>query len=402
MAYKLFSTGEVLTAANVNSYLMNQTVMVFASAAARTTALSGVLAEGMISYRTDSHILEYYDGTSWSSVSTSSPTSYGFSAGKNAIINGDFRVWQRGTSITVPTATGTYTSDRWYCYSTHSAGTASVSQQTFTPGTAPVAGYEGTYFARFTAGSTTTQAEFGQKLEDVRIFAGQTVTLSFWAKASVSTSVPITAIQNFGSGGSANVNTNGTTQTITTSWARYSTTITIPSITGKTIGTSSYLYLQFYMNPPASSQTLDIWGVQLEAGSTATAFQTATGTVQGELAACQRYYQKSYQQSEAPGTTTQIGLITAYLGGTTVTANYVYASVTLPVAMRTIPTVTLYSYDGQTTKVSTISTFAAQAANTGVALYASNNSFGVYNASGGNLTGTNGGVVFLYKAEAEL
>lgn len=71
MAYKLFSTGEVLTAANVNSYLMNQTVMVFASAAARTTALSGVLAEGMISYRTDSHILEYYSGSAWTAVSSS-------------------------------------------------------------------------------------------------------------------------------------------------------------------------------------------------------------------------------------------------------------------------------------------------------------------------------------------
>jgi len=80
MAYKLFSTGEVLTAANVNSYLMNQTVMVFASAAARTTALSGVLAEGMISYRTDSHILEYYTGSAWSAVSTATSLNLSFNA----------------------------------------------------------------------------------------------------------------------------------------------------------------------------------------------------------------------------------------------------------------------------------------------------------------------------------
>ena len=65
MTYKLFSTGEVLTAANVNTYLMNQAVMTFATAAARTTALSGVLAEGMVSYRTDAKILEYYNGTAW-------------------------------------------------------------------------------------------------------------------------------------------------------------------------------------------------------------------------------------------------------------------------------------------------------------------------------------------------
>ena len=63
--YKLFSTGEVLTAANVNNYLMKQTVMVFADAATRTTALSGVLTEGMLSYRTDGHLLERYSGSAW-------------------------------------------------------------------------------------------------------------------------------------------------------------------------------------------------------------------------------------------------------------------------------------------------------------------------------------------------
>jgi hypothetical protein len=71
--YKLWSTGEVVTASNVQTYLQNQTVMVFASAAARTTALSGVVAEGMISYRTDSHVLEYYNGSAWTAIGN--PTS---------------------------------------------------------------------------------------------------------------------------------------------------------------------------------------------------------------------------------------------------------------------------------------------------------------------------------------
>lgn len=71
--YKLFATGDVLTAAQVNTYLQEQAVMVFASAAARTTALSGVLAEGMITYLKDTDAVEKYNGTSWVSVGGSSP-----------------------------------------------------------------------------------------------------------------------------------------------------------------------------------------------------------------------------------------------------------------------------------------------------------------------------------------
>jgi hypothetical protein len=63
--YKLFATGDVLTAAQVNTYLQEQTVMVFANAAARTTALSGVLAEGMVTYLKDTDALEIYSGSAW-------------------------------------------------------------------------------------------------------------------------------------------------------------------------------------------------------------------------------------------------------------------------------------------------------------------------------------------------
>lgn len=63
--YKLFNTGDVLTAAQVNTYLMEQTVMVFADAAARTAALSGVVSEGMISYLKDTNAVEVYNGSAW-------------------------------------------------------------------------------------------------------------------------------------------------------------------------------------------------------------------------------------------------------------------------------------------------------------------------------------------------
>ena len=69
--YKLFNTGDVLTAAQVNTYLQEQVVMVFADATARTSALSGVLAEGMVSYLKDTNATEVYDGSAWVGIGNS-------------------------------------------------------------------------------------------------------------------------------------------------------------------------------------------------------------------------------------------------------------------------------------------------------------------------------------------
>lgn len=69
LGYKDFTVGQVLTSAEVDGYLMQQTVMKFADASARTTALTGVLAEGMFSYLADTDAFEYYNGSAWVSVS---------------------------------------------------------------------------------------------------------------------------------------------------------------------------------------------------------------------------------------------------------------------------------------------------------------------------------------------
>ena len=221
--------------------------------------------------------------------STSTGLSYqaNWAAGKNKIINGDMRIWQRGTSLS--NAGVVYGADRWQSFS-YSGSSSTIAQQTFTPGTAPVAGYEGQFFLRIT--STNTQTIVWQNIEDVRAYAGQTVTVSFWAKVASAVNLGASISQQFGSGGSSAVNTTITLASAgaTTSWQRFTGTVAVPSISGKTIGTSSYLQLNLFH--VGINNALDIWGVQLEAGSTATAFQTATGTIQGELAACQRYFQK--------------------------------------------------------------------------------------------------------------
>ena len=262
-----------------------------------------------------------------SSTSTGLRYQGNYAAGKNAIINGAFNVWQRGTSFSNP-ANGSYLADRWTMYNGGAPTTYSYSQQAFTAGTAPVAGYEGTYFMRSsitTVGSNTAFLVF-QKIEDVRTYAGNAVTVSFWAKADSARSVAVSLQQSFGSGGSGDVNFTAGTASVTTSWTRFTYTVSLTSISGKTIGTGSSLNLIF-TPPSASGMSFDLWGVQVETGSVATAFQTATGTLQGELAACQRYYYRLNASGYSY-------FCTAANRSTTVTDGTIF----FPVTMRTSPT----------------------------------------------------------------
>ena len=67
LGYIEFTTGDVLTAASANGYLASQVVMVFASAAARTSAIASP-QEGMISYLKDTNATEYYSGSAWVAI----------------------------------------------------------------------------------------------------------------------------------------------------------------------------------------------------------------------------------------------------------------------------------------------------------------------------------------------
>lgn len=69
MPFKDFAAGDILTAADVDDYLMRQSIMTFADSATRDTALSGVLAEGMFCYLDDTNAFQYYDGSAWADVS---------------------------------------------------------------------------------------------------------------------------------------------------------------------------------------------------------------------------------------------------------------------------------------------------------------------------------------------
>lgn len=260
---------------------------------------------------------------------------------RNKLINGGFDIWQRGTS---QTSSGYGSDDRWN--NANSGSTKTASQQTFTVGQTDVPGNP-RYFSRTVVTSVAGSSNFcikTQKIESVRTLSGQTATLSFWAKADASKNMAIDFRQYFGTGGSPSADVTGigvTTCALTSSWKKFTITVSIPSITGKTLGTNGddFLELLFWFDAGSSfnartnslgqqSGTFDIANVQLEQGGQPTEFEQRPIGI--ELQLCQRYYEVSGD------TTADIigGQRTGYniLGGT------------FKVTKRAIPTVTVY-YD---------------------------------------------------------
>jgi hypothetical protein len=205
-------------------------------------------------------------------------------AGRNRIINGNFDIWQRGTSFSGIS----YTADRWY--------------QTWNgAGTTRATSYQNSDqslwgdFSRFARVANTaaptgqTFNKFVQRIEYVTTLADKTITVSFKAKSSSASTLSVTLEQNFGSGGSTAVTVDPSfSEVLTSDWVDYSFTVALPSISGKTVGSSHYLELTFNL-PLNSTFEIDIAQVQLEAGSVATPFEHRQ--YGQELALCQRYYQ---------------------------------------------------------------------------------------------------------------
>jgi hypothetical protein len=340
---------EVVTVTNLNSvntYTQGEIDTALSAKLSTSTAASTYLTQSNASstYLASSTAASTYLSQSNAATTYVPQTSYSV-AGKNKIINGDFSVWQRGTTVTA----GTYTADRWV----NTGGSGTVSRQAFTPGTAPVAGYESQYYLNWTITANQINNEMLQRIEDARTFAGQTVTLSFWARSTVGAQPLNVAIyQHFGTGGSpssltgATLISGGSPYTPTSSWQRFTFTFTVPSVSGKTFGTdnNSFLWVRpAQFTTTATNTSLDIWGVQLEAGSVATPFSISTPNKQSELAACQRYYLR-YGGNQAYETFP--GVLISY------STTQGEGPIAFKSTMRTTPTVTF-----STLKISDVATY---------------------------------------------
>lgn len=278
----------------------------------------------------------------WLQVATG-PTPSGF---RNVIINGDFRINQRQATSGGNAA---FIHDRWYLSANLTGGSAaSYSTQTFSLGSPAASGYESQSFARVATSSmsgASNWAIFVQRVEDVRTLAGTQVTVSFWAKAASGTpGVHVELSQLFGQGGapSTNVDWNFGRVTLSTTWRRYSVTGTLPSIAGKTLGTTvntSQLLLGLWCsggsdwntrtdNLGHQNNTFDFWGVQIERGTEPSPFEERPlGT---ELALCQRYYRRTATALYGEGT----------VFGYSVAGTAIGQAVAFPVEMRAAPIVT--------------------------------------------------------------
>lgn len=211
---------------------------------------------------------------------------------KNYLINGCFRVWQRGDG---PFENTSYSADRWRTWGGE-GGTYAAFRVPTALGSLPF-----TDFLKVTTpddGVSTPRAY--QRIEGVSTLQGRKATVSLFLRANAPSQVEILLTQNFGSGGSpsSTVKTPSVILEVGTSFQRYSATFDVPSILGKTLGSNGDDFLELVIAClDTGGRELHIGQVQLEEGPVATDFEYRP--IGEELALCQRYFQTHYTGEQA-------------------------------------------------------------------------------------------------------
>ncbi len=375
LGFKTFTTGEVLTAADTNGYLM-QGVLVFASAAARDAAITSP-QEGQCCYLKDTDAVLTYSGAAWvgfddsnaiqnsivdakgdlvaasgadtparlavgnngetlvaDSAATTGLRYQATPSASNPIINSGFDIWQRGTTFSNG-ATNTYTADRWTYGRSNNVAGQTVSRQA-TGDTTNLPNIQYSARSQRTSGNTSTEQchlLYNFETADSIPFAGKTVTFSYYARRGANysqTGNALDVVFNTGTGTDQNIWTGytGTTtvlaasSTLTTTWQRFTHTFAI----GSSATELAFYFRTTPIGTAGAADYFDLTGVQLDIGSVALPYRKTGVTLQGELAACQRYY-----WTAASGTSYTLCPAFYY------NASYAQGIIPFPVTMRTAP-----------------------------------------------------------------
>jgi hypothetical protein len=195
LGYKEFSTGDVLTAADANGYLASQVVMVFASAAARTSAITSP-QEGMISFRKDADALEYYSGSAWVAVdSGTSPLTTKGDLFTFSTTNARLGVGANGTVLTADSAEATGL--KWATPAASASGLTFIKSQTIGSAVSSVTVTDA-FSATYDNYLITIAGGSGSVSSDVLLTLGATTTGYYLAGSYV----------NYGTGTVSGNNTN--------------------------------------------------------------------------------------------------------------------------------------------------------------------------------------------------
>lgn len=257
----------------------------------------------------------------------------------NLVINGNFDIWQRGTSISVSSSALAYTADRWYCVAD---GTTTVSRVA----TGQLQG--STYSLRSTRSTATPGSHnLNQLIETlhVRSLMGKTVTFSINLRRSAGIANPVSLniykSSTVDAGNAASWSTVATTSvpisviptgTTSSDWYRASVTAFIPND-----GTANTLMLSIGTFGINNNDYFEISQAQIEIGPVPTSFHRNQENIQAELAACQRYYVRfagGNVFSAIPST------------GNFISTTTYWGQIILPVPMRITPTSVEFSNIG--------------------------------------------------------
>jgi hypothetical protein len=329
---------------------------------------------------------ELLGGTTGQVLSKTSNTSMDFTwttpsggssnmAGKNGVLNSNFSIWQRGTSV-AQTGSATYTADRWCALRAGGTTGSTISRQVTNDTTnLPFIQYAARV-QRDLANTGTSKIFFANNFETVNTipFVGKTVTFSFYARKGANYSSASDALEAkviYGTGTDQNnlvaytgeADAISQTATLTTTWQRFSYSATVST-------TATELAVRFAYTPVGTalaSDYFEVTGVQLEIAASASAYSPNTSTQALELAACQRYYYRvigdgsnAYQNLGPNGNASSTGAC--------------QFPVLLPVIMRKIPSAVDYAGLGitlaGTTTYAVSALSAAEAATTSVLLVA--------------------------------